>query len=348
MDFFNLVLIAAALVAIYFFFKLYIVFLDYYIDTFSLVPHWVIWVIVIFFPPFLILVISAFFRNSQNKYQQENHSYYDTGVDLYLAGDFQAAQQSFLIPALRGNSDAMLLLSIIYVQEKNNEQAFHWARKAYETNPKDDAILLHLAQLHFGGIGTAKDFLTCRALCKKIEASTLGSPGSNITVKSVSHDLVARTYLLGNNDGWDDLRSYKNIEKAITFFELSGQSGYLPAYERLGDLLITGDHEVPKNIERGVEYLKIAAKGGCMMAPNILYHHFIGQTENPLRFHQIYLWGKLLVYWGVNNIDPNIDNIRESLETSELTSLDFEIKSYIEQFNEQECHIFNEGAREEL
>jgi tetratricopeptide (TPR) repeat protein len=343
MEYFKLVLLALTLMGIYYAFKLYIRFLDYYIDTFSLLPRSAIWIIVVFSPPFLILVISAYFRGQYTEYKEETDSNYNTGVALFMAGDFPAAQQMLLKPASRGNSDAMLFLSVIYGASENNDQTFYWANKAYKTSPKDDAILLQLAELHFLGKGTVKDFVMCRSLCKKISDTTLSSPQGNYTYKAVSNVLVAKTYIVDNETGWHESRTYKNIEKAITLFKLSGQSGYLAAYDLLGGLLMTGAFQVPKDVDRAIKYLKLAAEGGCIEANLTLFNHCVGQIENPLRFHQAYLWGSLMIHLGINDCDVIIRNIRKSIGTSKSSHLDFKIKAYIAHLNETECSTYNEN-----
>ena len=341
MEYGLIIISVLSLIGAFYLFKLYIIFLDFYIVIFESVPTWVIWLVVIFFPPFLILVISAYLRTKLANRQDENLRHIDAGFELLATGESEEAIQFLLTPALRGDSNAMLALNIAYEASGDEKEAFYWIDKAYETSPKDDYILIMLAQHYLLGIGTDKDFRMCRKLCAKIGDNTPATPESTFTVKAQSISMVASTYMSDNHaGGWDDNATGKDIQTAVELFEQSGEMGYMAAYDLLGAKLMSGEGGFPQDKERGFHYLNKAAAAGCLNSILDLFNHSIGRINDPNRFHDAYFWGRIFLL-GVDDLDEIIDNIGEHIEELDKFNLDADAVVYAGKFNDADCLIYN-------
>ena len=135
------------------------------------------------------------------------------------------------------------------------DEAEKWYRLAYqnflriEQKFPDDKLFYRLGSMNLQGLGTEKDLERAELFFKKAG-------------------------LLGNVDavyGMGKLHLETDPEKAIRFYELAAGQGHIYAEYQLGKLLCFGIG-VPRDLEIGMEWLRLSAEHGNEHAATLLQH----------------------------------------------------------------------------
>ena len=191
---------------------------------------------------FLLIFMALAFGGSLAHAQQTGASY-EKGLKMVREAKYQAAMAEFLPLAQAGHAPSQFSVGLMYHLgrgvPKSLKTAYEWYKKAVlqEHVPS----LNNVGMMYLNGEFVARNRDVAFELFKKASAQ-----------HAQAKDNVAQCY----ENAWGTER---DIQKAIEFYTLSGESGYIAGFHHLGQLYEKDYPGFPKNIDKAVEfYIKAA------------------------------------------------------------------------------------------
>lgn len=139
----------------------------------------------------------------------------DDGFAAFQAQDYKTALQKLLPLAKKGNTDAEMLVSLIYLSQKNNTEAVKWIVKAAKQG--DPVAQRSLGEAYkMGNAGLEKNSETAAMWLTRAANQN----------EAEAQYMLASLYISG--DGVD-----KNFKQSMFWLKKSAGNGYQPAIEQL-------------------------------------------------------------------------------------------------------------------
>ncbi|MBL4748091.1 MAG: sel1 repeat family protein [Magnetovibrio sp.] len=170
---------------------------------------------------------------------------YTDALLLVQKGEFAQALKEFKQLAASGHAPSQFSIGLMYHLgrgvPKDTKLAYEWYKKALLQDHLP--ALNNIGMMYLNGQYVAQNRDIAYQLFKKAG-----------TTHAQAMDNLAQCY----QNGWGTVR---NIKRAISMYQLAGESGYLLGWFHLGQIYEKGYPSVPRDFEKAVEwYIKAAEK----------------------------------------------------------------------------------------
>jgi TPR repeat protein len=161
--------------------------------------------------------------------------------------------------ALQGDLRANYLLGKAYFERKMTYTDYKFAKKYFELSNYPNANL-YLAKMYKDGLGVKEDIQKSIYYLKE-----LNSPESNY--------ILYKLYSKGE-------LTIKDLKSALNYLKSSAESGYQKAQYILGELYLTNNKIVDKNLSLAAKWLKTATNNGCKKSKELWNKYQLWRFED--------------------------------------------------------------------
>ena len=193
---------------------------------------------------FLLLALSATVLSAGFVHAEQTGASYEKGLQMVREAKYQPAMAEFLPLAQAGHAPSQFSVGLMYHLGRGVRTdpavAYDWYKKAVlQEHP---SAMNNMGMMYLNGEYVAQNRAVAFKLFEKASVQ-----------HAQAKDNVGQCY----DNGWGVAA---NAAQAINYYQQSGDAGYILGYFHAGELFEKGAPDLPKDIDRAVEFYTLAAE----------------------------------------------------------------------------------------